>query len=116
MNYRRRERVPTQIVGNGSLLDSGQEFTFTGVDFTVMGMQLQMDGVTPVLGQQVALEFEVTDMGEGEATVAVQAEIMRVDAAEDGAMCGVKWTEGQDAKNIEALETYYMECFFDMID
>jgi hypothetical protein len=31
-------------------------------------------------------------------------------------MCGVKWLEGQDAKNIETLEAYYMECFFDMID
>lgn len=116
MNHRNRERVPTHIFGNGRVVDSGEAFTFTGLDFTVQGMQVQMDGITPAQGMRVELEFDVTNMADAANMLSLSGEIMRVIPGEDGPTCGVKWKEGQDPKNIEALETYYMECFFNMID
>ena len=116
MNSRNRERVPTEISGEGRLVDTGGEFSFVGVDFTVQGMRLEMAGAKPAVGQKLELEFVVTSLDEEDETVALRGEIIRIDEVGGAAMCGVKWLEGESGQNIKALESYYMESFFNMID
>ena len=42
--------------------------------------------------------------------------MVRVIEKDEGPMYGVQWLEQENAQNIETLETYYTELFFDMID
>ncbi len=118
MNSRGRERVPTEIAGGGRLAKTGAEFTFSGLDFTAEGMQLQMEGISPTVGLKVVLEFTIGEEGavEEPRTLSIAGEIMRVIESDGEPTCGVKWSDSDDAETIQALENYYTERFFDMMD
>ncbi len=119
MNSRGRERVQVEIAGTGRLMRTGVEFSFVGLDFTVEGMQLQMEGISPTVGLKVVLEFDLGEgggNGEGGKTFSIGGEVMRIVEQDGETTCGLRWLGGGDTENIEALEAYYTELFFNMIE
>ncbi len=119
MNNRGRERVQTEITGTGKLMKTGVEFSFVGLDFTVEGMQLQMEGISPAVGLKVLLEFDAGERGangEEGKTLSIAGEVMRIVEQDGETVCGLRWLGGGDTKNIEGLEAYYTELFFNMIE
>ena len=117
MNTRQRERIEVELNGSGVLLDTGEVFSFQAMDFTMMGMQMKVAGLRPLKGQKIALDFEVMDLSEEKSTINLSGKIVRlIKETGNETVCGVRWEEDEGAQNIEALENYYLEQYFDQMD
>ncbi len=115
-NSRGRDRVPAAFSGMAELVESGQKFSFKTVDFSVMGLLFKADGAAPEVGEKVRLNFILPGEDNQVTSIMLSAEVVRVIKKDEGPMYGVQWLEQENAQNIETLETYYTELFFDMID
>ena len=114
-NSRGRDRVPVEITGVGELVDEGGSFDFTAVDFSVQGLMLKTASAIPRMGDKVRLNLELSNDVEEFKAVVLLGEVVRYSRQGDESLCGVNWLENENAHNLEALESFYMERFFDMI-
>ena len=111
MNHRNRDRVSAPIEGKGTDMENGAEFSFSAKDFSVMGMLIQVEGMTPKVGSNLRLEFQVEDPSTGELTISMEAEVMRI--TDDGGVgYGIRWLAEKGSRELNVLENYYMERFF----
>ena len=115
MNQRGRERLEADIMGNGVVLETGERFSFFAMDFTHLGMQVKMQGIDPVAGQKIQLEFELTDDRKRPIKVSLKGQVMRLIQEDGENFCGVKWADGESPEMLETLEGYYVDKFFDTI-
>lgn len=114
-NARGRDRVPVEIVGIGEVIDQGRSFNFTAVDFSVQGLLLRTHTGAPQMGDKVRLNLDLSSGGEEFKSVALVGEVVRYAQDEADTVCGVNWLENENSHNLEELESFYMERFFDMI-
>ncbi len=114
-NNRSRERVPVEISGIGEVVDAGRSFAFVAVDFSVEGLLLRTNDVAPEMGEKVRLNLELSDDVEEFKSVVLLGEVVRRSHDGGESVCGVKWLESENAHNLDDLEAFYMERFFDMI-
>ncbi len=112
---RSRERVPVKIGGAGEVRETGAIFDFSALDLSVMGMLVKTGGLTPEVGQTLRLTFELPGKDGQVMPVLLEAEVMRVGQESGENVCGVRWLE-QNSPNLEELEAFYTERFFDMMD
>ena len=114
-NTRGRDRVPVEIAGIGEVIDQGRSFAFTAVDFSVQGLSLRTREGAPQMGDRVRLSMELSGGGEEFKSVALVGEVVRCVQDDGDTVCGVNWLENENSQNLEELESFYMERFFDMI-
>ena len=115
-NSRGRDRVPVEIAGIGEVVDEGRPFEFIAIDFSVQGLLLKSNSGAPEMGDKVRLNLELSDDVEEFKSVVLVGEVVRRTVEDNETVCGVSWLENENAHNLEALEAFYMERFFAMID
>ena len=114
-NTRGRDRVPVEIAGIGEVIGGAHSFEFIAVDFSVQGLLLKTSKGSPELGDKVRLNLELSDDVEEFKSVVLVGEVVRCVKDGDETVCGVNWLEHENTHNLEGLEAFYMERFFDMI-
>ena len=112
---RGRDRVPVEITGIGEVIGEGRSFDFSAVDFSVQGLLLRTSKGALQMGDKVRLNMELSDREEEFKSVALVGEVVRFTQEGSEIVCGVTWLEQENAHNLEELEAFYMERFFDMI-
>ena len=111
MNHRSRDRVNAPIQGSGLDQSTGEPFSFSAKDFSVMGMLIRIEGLAPQVGSRLHLDFHVEDPQSGDSTISMEAEVMRI-TNDDGVGYGIRWLAEKGSRELDVLENFYMEKFF----
>ena len=114
---RERERVPLELPGRGSVTNRDTSYFHVEVlDFSILGLQMLAVGDLVRLGDRVRLELELSSVMPDHETVTVFGKIVRCIPKEGEQLCGVR-VELQDATTeLEALDDFYIQHYFDMVE
>lgn len=112
-NEQRRERVPFHLRGKAWIAgEPKQTFPIEIIDYSVSGMQLWVPDYMPDQGAVIEMVVEYRTAG-GLGSIPLSGELIRVNAKEGSALCGLRLDQNNTAENLAALDQYYIERFFD---
>ena len=110
--HRRRDRVPVELVGLGTVNHTGQRFAFQAVDFSGMGFLIQVQGAYPTEGQKLALEFDALGLSHVPRHFLVGAVVKRTERIDEKVTCAVEFEDSTEA--LKALDQFYLERMMDL--
>ena len=114
---RARERVPMGLSGRGSVTNrETSHFELEVLDFSILGMQIQVEGDLLRIDDRVRLELDLSAALPDHEGVTIFGQIVRCEPGDGEQFCGVR-VEVQDAtRELEALDEFYIQRYFDLKD